>query len=78
MALAEAHVAAREATATVAVVERAAQGGRDRPGPGRDFHDAATPIVLHDHLAGVASVSRMRVSAETSIGSAPTKVRRVR
>src|SRR5213594_4606212 len=64
MALAEAHVAAREAAATVAVVERAAQGWRNRSRPGGYFHYAAIAGVPHHHTARVHA-RRRDVSAET-------------
>src|SRR5262245_1664041 len=54
MALAEAHPAAREATAAVAMVKRAPYRGRDRAGPGRDLDRAAGPAVLHGQAARVA------------------------
>ena len=54
VALAEAHAAAREATAAVAVVERAAQGWGNRPTLRGHFNDPAVPGVLHHHAAGVA------------------------
>ena len=54
MALPERQPAAREAAALVAVVERAPQCRRNRPGPGPDLHGAPVLVVPHHHPARVA------------------------
>ena len=54
MALADADSAAREAAATVAVVECPPYRRGNRPGPGIDFDDPAVPAVPHHYPAGVA------------------------
>jgi hypothetical protein len=54
VALAEAHVAAREAAAAVAMVERSAERWWNGAGAGADFHDAALGIVAHDDPARIA------------------------
>jgi hypothetical protein len=54
MALPERQPAAREATALVAVVERAPQGRRNRAGPCPDLHGAPVLVVPHHHPARVA------------------------
>jgi hypothetical protein len=54
MALPEPNSAAREAAATVAMVERTAYRRRDRAGPGCNFHDPAVAPVLHHRPARVA------------------------
>jgi hypothetical protein len=54
MPLTEGKPAAREATALVSVVERAPQGGRNRPGPGPDLDGAPVLVVPHHHAARVA------------------------
>jgi hypothetical protein len=54
MALAERDPAAREATALVAVMERAPQCRWNRPGPGADLRGAPVLVVSHHHPARVA------------------------
>ena len=54
MTLAEANPAAREATAAVAMVERAPYRGRDRARTRADFDDTAVRVVSHHHPARVA------------------------
>ena len=54
MALAEADPAAREAAASVPMVERSSQSGRDSPGPGPDLQQPSVLVVPHHHPAGVA------------------------
>jgi hypothetical protein len=54
MSLAEAYAAAREAAAPVAMMERAPQGRRDRPGSGSHFHDSPVLVVSHHDSAGIA------------------------
>ena len=54
MALAEANPAAREATAAVAMVERAPYRRWNRARTRADFDSAAVPAVLHHHQARVA------------------------
>jgi hypothetical protein len=54
MTLAEWQSTAREATTAVPMVQRPPQRGRDRPGPGSDFHQAPVMIVAHHDPAGVA------------------------
>ena len=53
MALAEADVAAREAAAAVAMLKSSPQSRGNRPGSGRDLHDAAVARVLHHDTARV-------------------------
>ena len=53
MALAEADVAAGEAAASVAMLKRSPQGRGNRPGSGRDLHDASVARVLHHDTARV-------------------------
>ena len=60
MPLAEREAAAREAAASVAVVERASQRRRNRPGPRPDLHDAAGFVVPHHHPARVAGQASRR------------------
>jgi hypothetical protein len=55
MRLAEAPVAAREATAAVTIEERASQRRRDRARLGADVEDAPVGIVLHHHSTRVAA-----------------------
>jgi hypothetical protein len=62
--LAETPVAAREAAAAVPMEQRSPQRWRDRAGLGADLEDATLGIMLHDHLARVASKA-LRRSAET-------------
>src|SRR5437763_4871120 len=54
MALAEAPSAAREATPTVPMMERAAYSRRNRTRPRGDFDHSAVLRVLHHHAARVA------------------------
>jgi hypothetical protein len=54
MPLAEADPAAGEAAAPVPMVERASQGGGNRPGPGPDLDHAPSLIMVNHHPAGVA------------------------
>ena len=54
MALPERQPAAREATALVAVVERAPQCRPNRAGPSADLHGAPVLVVSHHHPARVA------------------------
>src|SRR5262245_24923887 len=54
MALAEAHGAAREAAATVTMVECPPYRRRNRPCSSAHFDDAAVAGVAHDDAAGVA------------------------
>src|SRR5580765_2755766 len=67
MRLAEAPVAAREATTVVAIPERASQGRRDRARLGADVDDAPVGIVLHHHAARFAAkaLGRFRGNAPT-------------
>ncbi len=53
MALPDPHVAAREATAPVAMQQRPPQGWRNRPGPGPDLHQPPFGVVPHHHPARV-------------------------
>ena len=74
MTLAEANPAAREATAAVAMVERAPYRRRDRARTRADFDDTAVTAVLHYHAARVARDAprrfcrnaRKRTAASTS------------
>ncbi len=71
MALPDPHVAAREATAPVAMQQRPPQGWRNRPGPGPDLHQPPFGLVTHHHR--LASQARRRdVSAETWLPSSST------
>ncbi len=54
MPLAIAHAAAGEPAAAVPLLERASQGGGNRPGPGPNLDHAAILIMAHHHPAGVA------------------------
>ena len=67
MALTDPDTAAREAAAAVAVVQRAPDGGRNRPGPGTDLHDPAVGVVSHHDPAGIAgqTLGRSRGNART-------------
>ncbi len=54
MPLAIAHTAAGEPAAPVPMLERASQGGGNRPGPSPDLDHAAGLIMAHHHPAGIA------------------------
>src|SRR4030095_14734882 len=54
MPLAEWEAAAREATASVPVMERSSQRGRDRPGTSPDLPDAPGSVMPHHYPARVA------------------------
>jgi hypothetical protein len=54
MPLPDAHAAAREATASVSMVQRPPQRGRDGPGAGADLDQPARRIVTHQNPARVA------------------------
>jgi hypothetical protein len=60
MPLAEGEAAPREAAAPVPMVERAPQGGGNRPGPRPDLHQASLLVVAHHHPAGVAGQALRR------------------
>ena len=65
MPLAIAHAAAGESAAPVPMVERASQGGGNRPGPGPDLDHAALLIMAHHHPARVTgkALGRFRGNA---------------
>src|SRR5436305_40061 len=77
MALAEANPAAREATAAVAMVERAPYRRWDRARTRADFDSAAVPAVLHHHQARVArdAPRRFRGNARGESGLALWRTR---
>ena len=77
MALGESGAAAGEAAATVAVVESAAQCGRDGAGPGPDLDDVTVGLVAHDHATGVAgqTLGRFRGNARAVLVGCTPKVR---
>jgi hypothetical protein len=60
MTLSEAGVAARKSTASIAMLQRPAQGGRDRARAGTDLQQVALGVVAHDHPAGVAGQALRR------------------
>ena len=67
MALPDADTTAREAAAAVAVMQGAANGGRNRPGAGADLHDPTVGIVSYHDPASVAgqTLGRARGNART-------------
>jgi hypothetical protein len=68
MALADAHSAAREATAAVSMVEGTPQCRRNRPRSGADLDDAAVRLVPHHHPARVTrkTLRRFRGNARAA------------
>ena len=52
--LSEPGVAARESTATIAMLQRPTQGGRDRARARPDLQQVALGVVAHDNPAGIA------------------------
>jgi hypothetical protein len=73
MPLAEADAAAREAAAPVAMLERASQGGGNRPGPGPNLDHAAILVMAHHHTTGVArqAPGRFRGTDHVAIATPP-------
>ena len=70
MRLAEAPVAAREATAAIAIEERPSQRRRDRARLGADVEDTPVTIVLHHHPARVAAKALGRFRGTQHVASA--------
>jgi hypothetical protein len=69
MPLPEADAAAGETATSVPMVERSSQGGRNRPRPSPDLHQAPTVVVVHHHPARVArqALGRFRGNVCTAI-----------
>jgi len=80
MALAKAHSAAREATATVSMMQHPPKRRRNRARSGRHLHDPTVDAVLHHHPARVArqALRRFRRNARTTLEDRLTRLIGVR